>query len=274
MEEEGGARGNPFEVLPEELSVRILRELSADALVNASAEWQDALALYKEQSEKAWKQIYVESSTTVLTADMMAQLNAWLSGYRTWKLIYRGFHKHCDKKGPTVTVCKTEKGYSRIPSIVERSSPPTATPTVGDVPFIFSLKNPKGVEPCFMQHKGSGTGVINNANYGPTWGAEAKQDLGVFGYPHNKGRWSWSRLGSFYSSTALRQALTKEEDWHCFLAGEPHFLVGEVEVFAIDREHPHLRREKELAAPPERKRSVFASMVHRLRGSKRTGAKE
>jgi hypothetical protein len=27
--------------------------------------------------------------TTVLTADMMAQLNAWLSGYRTWKLIYR-----------------------------------------------------------------------------------------------------------------------------------------------------------------------------------------
>lgn len=154
------------------------------------------------------------------------------------------------------------------------SSPPTATPTVGDVPFIFSLKNPKGVEPCFMQHKGSGTGVINNANYGPTWGAEAKQDLGVFGYPHNKGRWSWSRLGSFYSSTALRQALTKEEDWHCFLAGEPHFLVGEVEVFAIDREHPHLRREKELAAPPERKRSVFASMVHRLRGSKRTGAKE
>jgi hypothetical protein len=27
------------------------------------------------------------------------------------------------------------------------------------------------VEPCFMQHKGSGTGVINNANYGPTWGA-------------------------------------------------------------------------------------------------------
>jgi hypothetical protein len=37
MEEDGGARVNPFEVLPEELSVRILRELSADALVNASA---------------------------------------------------------------------------------------------------------------------------------------------------------------------------------------------------------------------------------------------
>jgi hypothetical protein len=39
--------------------------------------------------------------------------------------------------------------------------------------------------------------------------AEAKQDLGVFGYPHNKGRWSWSRLGSFYSSPVLRQALAK-----------------------------------------------------------------
>jgi hypothetical protein len=37
MEEEGGARVNPFDVLPEELSVRILRELSADALVHASA---------------------------------------------------------------------------------------------------------------------------------------------------------------------------------------------------------------------------------------------
>jgi hypothetical protein len=85
---------------------------------------------------------------------MMAQLNAWLSSYRTWKLIYRcgkkssavsvakscqpnptlsdhgydrasvhgftarSFHKHCDKKGPTVTVCKTEKGYSPSPSIV------------------------------------------------------------------------------------------------------------------------------------------------------------
>jgi hypothetical protein len=117
----------------------------------------------------------------------------------------------------------------------------------------------------------------------------------VFGYPHNKGRWSWSRLGSLYSSPVLRQTKvthhthpliergrsdpdtvvrTQEEDWHCFLAGEPHFLVGEVEVFAIDREQPHLRREKELAAPPERKRGVFASMVHRLRGSKRTGAKE
>ncbi len=72
----------------------------------------------------------------------------------------------------------------------------------------------------------------------------------------------------------LSYVRTQEEDWHCFLAGEPHFLVGEVEVFAIDREQPHLRREKEPTAPPERKRGVFASMVHRLRGSKRTGAKE
>ncbi len=72
----------------------------------------------------------------------------------------------------------------------------------------------------------------------------------------------------------LSYVRTQEEDWHCFLAGEPHFLVGEVEVFAIDREQPHLRRGKEPTAPPERKRGVFASMVHRLRGSKRTGAKE
>jgi hypothetical protein len=30
---------------------------------SGAKEWQDALALHKEQGEKAWKQIYVESST-------------------------------------------------------------------------------------------------------------------------------------------------------------------------------------------------------------------
>jgi hypothetical protein len=64
--------------------------------------------------------------------------------------------------------------------------------------------------------------------------------------------------------------VAQEEDRHAFLGGEPHFMVEEVEVFAIDQERPR----HEASQPEQRKKSVFASFVNRLRGSKRAEPKQ
>ena len=102
------------------------------------------------------------------------------SGYKMMKLLYRGtrdgdlaknFHEKCDNQGPTLTLCKHEKGYifggySSNPwkSGGGYSSSPNS--------FLFSLTNIFGTEPIKfpLKDNNSAYSIYNDSSYGPTFG--------------------------------------------------------------------------------------------------------
>ena len=111
--------------------------------------------------------------------DFLQKLYEW-TGYRKMELIYRGtrdgsganiFHNKCDNQGPTICLCKNEKGniFGGYASISWTSNNGNYFTANGS--FLFTLMNIHGIGPTkFPNTKNYNYAVYHNPNYGPTFG--------------------------------------------------------------------------------------------------------
>ena len=122
-------------------------------------------------------------------------LREWAGDYK-WKLLHRAseheytpesFHKHCDSKGPTLVIIKSSKGWIFGGYTTQSWSDNPLHGgiydiilfhTVGinrndDKAFIFTLRNPHGVEPTrFMKKKESQHAILCSRASGPLFGTD------------------------------------------------------------------------------------------------------
>ena len=111
--------------------------------------------------------------------EFIKKLLEW-SGYAKMKLLYRGtrdgdlaknFHEKCDNQGPTITLCRHEKGYifggyssADWKSRGSYFSSPNS--------FLFTLTNVFGLESTKfpIKNKEGNRGIYDGSGYGPTFG--------------------------------------------------------------------------------------------------------
>ena len=110
--------------------------------------------------------------------EFLEKLYEW-TGYKKMELIYRGtrdgsesniFHNKCDNKGPTICLCKNEKGniFGGYASI-SWSSDNNYHSANGS--FLFTLTNIHNTSPTkYSNTKNYNHAVYHNISYGPTFG--------------------------------------------------------------------------------------------------------
>ena len=135
--------------------------------------------------------------------EYLQKLYEW-TGYKKMELIYRGtrdgsegkkFHNKCDNQGPTICLCKNEKGnifggYSSI-SWTSDGNYHSANGS-----FLFTLTNIHGTSPSkFSNTQNYGNAVYHGSSYGPTFGGN--HDLYICNNYLN-GKNSYCSLGYSY----------------------------------------------------------------------------
>ncbi len=144
------------------------------------------------------------------------------------KLLYRGsrdgftaadFHRHCDGKGPTLTVVHTSQGwvFGGYAS-VSWSSKESYVSAPGS--FLFTLRNSSNLPPQLFSLEHPQFAMACNSHYGPTFGRG--YDLRLAAQPNANSN-SYSELGQSYALPAGRTVY--------LLAGARNFTVSELEVF-------------------------------------------
>ena len=165
--------------------------------------------------------------------EFIDKLIEW-TGYKNMELLYRGtrdgsgsniFHNKCDNKGPTICLCKNEKGnifggYSSI-SWTSDGKYHTANGS-----FLFTLTNIHGIAPTkFPNTQNYDCAVYHNSSYGPTFGGN--NDLYISNdYLNNNS--SHSELGNSYPDVLGKG--------NSIFSGEPnsnYFKLRELEVFKL-----------------------------------------
>ena len=128
----------------------------------------------------------VITKSTIINEDLFKQLNIWINPFKSLKfeLIFTAsingdtavhFHRYCDKKGPTVTICKGENGqifggYVTVPFSSDNQA------HYDDKAFLFSLTNNKKFPIKIKEHA-----VCHYTNWGPYIGYKNKCDLAICG---------------------------------------------------------------------------------------------
>ena len=114
-----------------------------------------------------------------LPASTTVTLRNWLpEGMRVRKVLYRGsehsfraraFHKHCDHKGPTLTLIKSTTGHV-FGGFTTLSWASAGSYRKDATAFIFSLLNPKATPPQRFSSLNAHS-VYDHADYLPTFGS-------------------------------------------------------------------------------------------------------
>ena len=128
----------------------------------------------------------LKPNSTIISDDLFKQLNIWINPFKSLKfeLIFTAsingdtavhFHRYCDKKGPTVTICKGENGqifggYVTVPFSSDNQA------HYDDKAFLFSLTNNKKFPIIIKEHA-----VCHYTNWGPYIGYKNKCDLAICG---------------------------------------------------------------------------------------------
>ena len=134
----------------------------------------------------------------------LKKISEW-TGFKKMALIYRGtkdgsdtnsFHNKCNNQGPTICLCKNEKGsifggYSSISWTSDNNY------HASNDNFLFTIKNIHGTAPTkYPITKNNNNAVYHASKYGPTFGAN--HDLYISNnYLNNES--SYCRLGSCYT---------------------------------------------------------------------------
>ena len=118
-------------------------------------------------------------NTTIVGQQYDSVLREWLGSDYKWKLIYRAsehgytaksFHECCDDKGPTLVVIKSIGGWI-FGGYTTQSWSGDSIGKRDDKAFIFTLKNPYGVEPTrYIQREDSRCAIGCVPNEGPLFG--------------------------------------------------------------------------------------------------------
>ena len=136
------------------------------------------------KSIKTLEKIYADADSIILSEskrknEFIKKLLEW-SGYKKMKLLYRGtrdgdlaknFHEKCDNQGPTITLCKHEKGYifgGYSSNPWKSESGYSASPNS----FLFSLTNIFETEPIKFPLKDNNDthSIYNYKSCGPIFG--------------------------------------------------------------------------------------------------------
>ena len=117
--------------------------------------------------------------TQIISHQYDDKLKEWLGSDYKWKLIYRAsehgytaksFHECCDDKGPTLVVIKSSGGWI-FGGYTTQSWSGDSIGKRDDKAFIFTLKNPYGVEPTrYIQREDSRCAIGCVPNEGPLFG--------------------------------------------------------------------------------------------------------
>jgi len=161
---------------------------------------------------------------SLISLEQKKQLAEWLPS-KTFTLVYKAsrdgfkgpdFHKHCDNKGPTITIFQSKEGGHLFGGFTSQSwegadvwkSDPTA--------FIFTLTNPHSIPPTKYNPK-SINGTINcDSSYGPIFGKFDMQFSArktSFGFPKT------------YNDTTGKGSLT--------FTGGNEAEITEIEVYSV-----------------------------------------
>ena len=165
--------------------------------------------------------------------EFLGKLIEW-TGYKNLELVYRGtrdgsgysvFHNKCDNKGPTICLCKNEKGnifggYSSI-SWTSDNSYHSAYGS-----FLFTLLNIHNTAPTrYPNTQNQSYAVHHCPTYGPIFGNN--HDLVIYNnYLNNNS--SYSNLGAAYPDVLGKG--------NSIFSGDPNtnnFKLSEFEVFKL-----------------------------------------
>ena len=169
--------------------------------------------------------------------EYLEKLYEW-SGYKNMELLYRGtrdgtsaniFHNKCDNQGPTICLCKNEKGnifggYSSIS---------WASPSFGSMKsengcFLFTLTNIYGTEPTKFPNSNQNNAVYHSSSYGPIFGS-AHNLLIYSDYLNNNN--SYARIGGSYND--YQDVLGKGNSVFSGDINTESFKLKELEVFKV-----------------------------------------
>jgi hypothetical protein len=134
------------------------------------------------------------------------------------------FHQHCDNKGATLTVIKTNGGFIfggfiSDPWVTHGQHCGAGNP---GKTFLYSLHCNAGLPPTKMRHKPGTTAGHHNASYGPTFGGN--HDLHV--QNNANGNCNNVNIGASYELPAGQHGQN-------FLTGSGTFACAEIEVFQL-----------------------------------------
>jgi len=165
--------------------------------------------------------------------EFIEKLYEW-TGYNKMELIYRGtrdgsgsniFHNKCDNQGPTICLCKNEKGniFGGYASISWTSD---GSYYSANGSFLFTLTNNNGIAPTkYPNTNNPSWAVYHNSGYGPTFGGN--HDLYISNdYLNNKN--SYCSLGYSYPDV-----LGKGNSIFSGDVNTNYFKLKELEVFKL-----------------------------------------
>ena len=166
----------------------------------------------------------LKQSSRIIRDDLFKQLNIWINPFKSLKfeLIFTAsingddhsnFHKFCDGKGPTITLCKGKNGYIFGGYLTVPFSSANKF-HYDDKAFLFSLTIMKKF-PNKIKEKA----VCHIDFWGPYFG---KGDLAVFG----EGLSGKKNLSEPYSYEFRREDLIGTE--------ERNFILDEYEIFLVN----------------------------------------
>ena len=168
--------------------------------------------------------------------EYLEKLYEW-SGYKNMELLYRGtrdgsgvniFHNKCDNQGPTICLCKNEKGniFGGYASISWTSA--SGSYKSGNGCFLFTLTNIYGTEPTKFPNINQNKAVYHYSSYGPIFG-NAQNLLIHSDYLNNNN--SYAYIGGSYND--YQDVLGKGNSVFSGDVNTEHFKLKELEVFKV-----------------------------------------
>ena len=166
--------------------------------------------------------------------EFLNQLYEW-TGYKGIELLYRGskdgtysniFHNKCDNKGPTLCLCKNDKGniFGGYTSVSWTSRQNYYTDYNS---FLFTLTNIYGIAPTkFPIFQNQDKAVYHGGQYGPIFGGG--HDLYIRNdYPNKK---AYSNIGHTYQDVLGkgRSIFTGDKS-----NNDSDFILKELEIFKL-----------------------------------------
>jgi hypothetical protein len=188
----------------------------------------------KLDQQLASKKLY--SDTKILSVTDQIKLNK-LSEWndQQWQLIYsasrdgytaKAFHESCDSRWPTVTVIRSKNGYifGGFTTVAWDSTDADKTDTLA---FLFTLKNPYGIEPTKypIRERLVQFAVGHNSKEGPTFGSVQHGGVDLFLQSPFNGQGSRTFFPQSYQDTTRTGRIT--------FTGDPYFSCDDVEVFTL-----------------------------------------
>ena len=169
--------------------------------------------------------------------EFLNKLYEW-TGYKETELLYRGtrdgsganiFHNKCDNQGPTICLCKNDKGniFGGYASISWTSNNAGYKSANGS--FLFTLTNIHGTDPTkFPNTQNQNSAVYHGASYGPIFGSG--HDLYIRNdYFNNK---AYCNLGPTYPDILRKGSSIFTGDAY---NNTGNIVMKELEVFKLKR---------------------------------------